>query len=75
MMNEVVNVAILVIATMVLVCLICLICLLAVVTISDRVVSLRILIRKQVAHAQDRAELVERERMARRRAVIHDERL
>ena len=70
-MNEVVNVAILVIATMVLVCLICL---LAVVTISDRV-SLRILIRKQVAHAQDRAEVVERERMARRRAVIHDERL
>ena len=71
MMNEVVNVAILVTATMVLVCLICL---LAVVTISDRV-SLRILIRKQVAHAQDRAEVVERERMARRRAVIHDERL
>ena len=71
MMNEVVNVAILVIATMVLVCLICL---LAVLTISDRV-SLRILIRKQVAHAQDRAEVVERERMARRRAVIHDERL
>lgn len=71
MMNEVVNVAILVIATMVLVCLICL---LAAVIISDRV-SLRILIRKQVAHAQDRAEVVERERMARRRAVIHDERL
>lgn len=71
MMNEVVNVATLVIATIVLVCLICL---LAVVTISDRI-SLRILIRKQVAHAQDRAEVVERERMARRRAVIHDERL
>ena len=71
MMNEVVNVATLVIATMVLVCLICL---LAVVTISDRI-SLRIQIRKQVAHAQDRAEVVERERMARRRAVIHDERL
>ena len=70
MMNEVVNVAILVIATMVLVCLICL---LAVVTIAR--VSLRILIREQVAHAQDRAEVVERERMARRRAVIHDERL
>ena len=74
MMNEVVNVAILVIATMVLVCLICLICLLAVVTIFDRV-SLPILIREQVAHAQDRAEVVERERMAGRRAVIHDERL
>ena len=71
MMNEVVNVATLVIATMVLGCLICL---LALVTISDRI-SLRILIRKQVAHAQDRAEVVERERMARRRAVIHDERL
>lgn len=71
MMNEVVNVATLVIATIVLVCLICL---LAVVTISDRI-SLRILIRKQVAHAQDRAEVVERERTARRRAVIHDERL
>lgn len=70
-MNEVVNVATLVIATMVLVCLICL---LAVVTISDRI-SLRILIRKQVAHAQDRAEVVEGERMAGRRAVIHDERL
>ena len=71
MMNEVVNVATLFIATIVLGCLIFL---LAVVTISDRI-SLRILIRKQVAHAQDRAEVVERERMARRRAVIHDERL
>lgn len=70
MMNEVVNVATLVIATIVLGCLIFL---LAVVTISDRI-SLRILIRKQVAHAQDRA-VVERERMAGRRAVIHDERL
>ena len=70
-MNEVVNVATLVIATIVLGCLIFL---LAVVTISDRI-SLRILIRKQVAHAQDRAEVVERERMAGRRAVIHDERL
>lgn len=74
MMNEVVNVATLVIATIVMCCLICLICLLAVVTISDRF-SLRILIRKHVAHAQDRAEVIERERMARRRAVIHDERL
>ena len=71
MTNEVVNVATLVIATIVMCCLICL---LAVVTISDRV-SLRILIRKHVAHAQDRAEVIERERMARRRAVIHDERL
>ena len=71
MMNEVVNAATLFIATIVLGCLIFL---LAVVTISDRI-SLRILIRKQVAHAQDRAEVVERERMARRRAVIHDERL
>ena len=71
MMNEVVNVATLVITTIVLGCLICL---LAVVTISDRI-SLRILIRRQVANAQDRAEVVERERMARRRAVIHDERL
>lgn len=71
MMNEVVNVATLVITTIVLGCLICL---LAVVTISDRI-SLRILIRKQVANAQDRAEVVEHERMARRRAVIHDERL
>ena len=72
MMNEVVNVATLVIATIVLGCLIFL---LAVVTIKSDRISLRILIRKQVAHAQDRAEVVERERMARRRAVIHDERL
>ena len=71
-MNEVVNVATLVIATIVLGCLIFL---LAVVTIKSDRISLRILIRKQVAHAQDRAEVVERERMAGRRAVIHDERL
>ena len=70
MMNEVVNAATLFIATIVLGCLIFLLA----VVISDRI-SLRILIRKQVAHAQDRAEVVERERMAGRRAVTHDERL